>query len=160
RVITTVSGPAKAALARAAGAHRVVDYRTQDAAAEILAFAPNGADIIVEVAPGANTALDIAVAAQGAVVAYYAGGEGEQLSVPVLSSLAANLRWQSVFVYTVPPTAKQQALTDVTAAVDAGALRVGEKAGMPLHRFPLKHTAEAHTALEQGVVGRVLLDIP
>lgn len=160
RVITTVSSPAKAALAHAAGAHRAVNYRTQDAAAEILAFAPNGADIIVEVAPGANTALDIAVAAQGAVVAYYSGGEGEQLSIPVLSSLAANLRWQSVFVYTVPPAAKQQALTDVTAAVDAGALRVGEEAGMPLHRFPLEHTAKAHAALEEGVVGKVLLDIP
>uniref|UniRef100_UPI00397F4F28 alcohol dehydrogenase catalytic domain-containing protein n=1 Tax=Streptomyces sp. 029-5 TaxID=2789261 RepID=UPI00397F4F28 len=36
RVVTTVSGPAKAALARAAGAHRTVDYRTQDAVAEIL----------------------------------------------------------------------------------------------------------------------------
>ncbi|MFE9539772.1 hypothetical protein [Streptomyces sp. NPDC006691] len=44
-------------------------------------------------------------------MAYYGGGEDERLSVPVLSSMAANLRWQSVFVYTVPPAAKQQALT-------------------------------------------------
>ncbi|GEB49683.1 NADPH:quinone reductase [Streptomyces cacaoi] len=159
RVITTVSSPAKAALAHAAGAHRVVDYRTQDAATEILSFAPSGVDIVVEVAPGANTALDLAVAAQGAVIAYYSGGETEELSVPVLSSLSANLRWQSVFVYTVPPAAKQQALTDVTAAVDAGALRVGEDAGLPLHRFPLERTADAHTTLEQGVTGKVLLDI-
>lgn len=160
RVVTTVSSPAKAALAHAAGAHRVVDYRTQDAAAEILDFAPEGVDIVVDVSPGANSALDIAVAARGAVVAYYAGGENEQLSVPVLSSLPANLRWQSVFVYTVPSAAKQQALTDVTAAVAAGALRVGEEAGLPLHRFALEHAADAHTALERGVVGKVLLDIP
>ncbi|MFF1375773.1 NADPH:quinone reductase [Streptomyces sp. NPDC058308] len=160
RVVTTVSSPAKAALARAAGAHEVVNYRTHDAAAEILAFAPEGVDIVVEVAPGINAALDIAVAAPGAVVAYYAGGEGERLSVPVLSSLPANLRWQSVFVYSVPPAAKQQALTDVTAAVSAGALRVGEGAGLPLHRFTLERTADAHAALEQGVVGKVLLDIP
>jgi NADPH2:quinone reductase len=160
RVVTTVSGPAKAALARAAGAHRVVDYRTQDAAAEILAFAPEGVDIVVEVAPGTNTALDIAVAAQGAVVSYYSGGEDERLSVPVLATLSSNLRWQSVFVYTVPPAAKRQALTDVTAAVRAGALRVGEEAGLPLHRFPLERAADAHAALEQGVVGKVLLDIP
>ncbi|MFK8911703.1 NADPH:quinone reductase [Streptomyces sp. YS-3] len=160
RVITTVSGPAKATLALAAGAHRAVDYRTQDAAAEILAFAPGGVDIIVEVAPGANAALDITVAAPDAVVAYYSGGEDEQLSIPVLYSLPTNLRWQSVFVYTVPPAAKQQALTDVTAAVDAGALRVGEKAGLPLHRFTMERTAEAHAALEQGVIGKVLLAIP
>ncbi|MFI1676353.1 zinc-binding dehydrogenase [Streptomyces sp. NPDC020607] len=61
RVVTTVSSPAKAVLARAAGAHGMVNYRTQDAAAEILAFAPGGVDIVVEVAPGTNAALDIAV---------------------------------------------------------------------------------------------------
>ncbi|GGV67322.1 NADPH:quinone reductase [Streptomyces longisporoflavus] len=160
RVITTVSSPAKAALARTAGAHHVVDYRAQDATAEIRALAPEGVDIVVEVAPGTNAALDIAVTAPGAVVAYYSGSEDEQLSVPVLSSLAANLRWQSVYVYTVPPAAKQQALTDVAAAVDARALRVGEDAGMPLHRFPLEHISDAHTALERGLVGKVLLDIP
>ncbi|MGW7514684.1 zinc-binding dehydrogenase [Streptomyces sp. NPDC054796] len=160
RVVTTVSGPAKAALAHAAGAHHVVDYRAQDAATEILAFAPGGVDIVVEVAPGANSALDLAVAARGAVVAYYAGGEDEHLSVPVLATLSANLRWQSVFVYTVPDAAKRQAVADVAAAVEAGALRVGEEAGLPLHRFPLEHAVEAHTALEQGVVGKILLDVP
>ena len=160
RVITTVSGPAKAALARAAGADRVVDYRAQDAAAEIRAFAPEGVDIIVEVAPGANAALDVAVAAPGAVIAYYSGGEDEHLRVPVLASLPANLRWQGVFVYTVPPEAKRQAVTDVAAAVSAGALRVGEEAGLPLHRFTLERAADAHAALEQGLVGKVLLDIP
>ncbi|RCH59777.1 NADPH:quinone reductase [Streptomyces sp. SDr-06] len=160
QVITTVSSPAKAELARAAGAHRVVNYRTQDAAAEILAVAPEGVDIIVEVAPEANAALDMCVAARGAVVAYYSGAEGVQLSVPVLTSLSANLRWQSVFVYTVHPAAKRQAVTDVAAAVDAGALRVGEEAGLPLHRFPLERTRDAHAALEQGIVGKVLVDIP
>ncbi|MEW2294680.1 NADPH:quinone reductase [Streptomyces sp. NPDC006743] len=160
RVVATVSSPAKAVLARAAGAHHVVNYRTQDATTDIRAFAPEGVDIVAEVAPEANAALDIAVAAPGAVVAYYSGSEDEHLSVPVLSSLAANLRWQSVFVYTVPPAAKRHALTDVAAAVDAGALRVGEEAGMPLHRFALEQIADAHAALEQGVVGKVLLDIP
>ncbi|MEU9099505.1 zinc-binding dehydrogenase [Streptomyces sp. NPDC048361] len=111
-------------------------------------------------APGTNSTLDISVAARGAVVAYYGGGEDERLCVPVLSSLAANLRWQSVFVYTVPAAAKQQALTDVAAAVDEGALRVGEEVGMPLHHFTLEQAAEAHAALEQGVVGKILLDIP
>ncbi|GAA4530778.1 NADPH:quinone reductase [Amycolatopsis samaneae] len=160
RVLTTVSGPAKAALARAAGADHVIDYRAGDAATEIRAAAPDGVDIIVEVAPATNAALDVAVAAPGAVIAFYAGNAGEPLSVPVLETLPSNLRWQGVYVYTVPAAAKDHAVADVAAAMAAGALRVGEEAGLPLHHFPLDRVAEAHTALEQGVVGKVLVTIP
>ena len=30
---------------------------------------------------------------------------------------------------------------------------------MPLHHFPIEETAAAHEAVEQGTVGKVLLDI-
>ena len=53
----------------------------------------------------------------------------------------------------------QAAVEDVSEAVRAGALQVGEDAGMPLHHFPLDQTAAAHDAVEQGAVGKVLLDI-
>src|SRR5947208_3581790 len=71
-VVTTVSGPEKAALAQAAGADVVVNYRTADAVAEIRKAAPDGVDIVVEVAPGANRDLDVAVAGIGASIAVYA----------------------------------------------------------------------------------------
>ena len=48
-------------------------------------------------------------------------------------------------------------ILDVTAALDA--LPVGEAAGLPLHRFPLERTAEAHEAVENGAVGKVLIDV-
>src|SRR6266545_3853573 len=57
-VVTTVSGPEKAALARAAGADTVVNYRTEDAAAVIRQAAPEGVDLVVEVAPADNAAHD------------------------------------------------------------------------------------------------------
>ncbi len=47
----------------------------------------------------------------------------------------------------------------VTAAIAAGALRVGEKAGLPLLHYPLEATPAAHDAVEQGAVGKVLIDI-
>jgi NADPH2:quinone reductase len=47
----------------------------------------------------------------------------------------------------------------VSAAVADGALEVGEAAGLPLLRFPLERTADAHDAVEQGAVGKVLIDI-
>lgn len=157
-VVTTVSSPAKGELAKAAGAQHVVDYRAQDAAAEIRRIAPEGVDIVVEVAPAANAALDDAVTAPNAVVAFYAD-DGESFQVPVRPSMLANLRRQGVLVYTVPAAAKDEAVAAVSAAVADGALRVGEAAGLPLHRFPLARTGDAHDAVEQSVVGKVLIDV-
>jgi len=48
---------------------------------------------------------------------------------------------------------------DVTFAASEGALAVGEDAGLPLHRFPLEQTADAHAAVEGGAVGKVLIDV-
>lgn len=157
-VLTTVSGPHKADLARAAGAHQVINYRTGDAAQAISRAAPGGVDIVVEVAPAANAELDRAVLAPNAVVAVYAD-DGTELCVPIRPLMVPNARWQFVFVYTVPADAKRNAVAGVAAAVAAGAVRVGADAGLPLHRFPLDRTADAHAAVEDGAVGKVLIDL-
>jgi NADPH2:quinone reductase len=49
--------------------------------------------------------------------------------------------------------------TERAAAVRDGALPVGEEHGLPLVRFPLDRTADAHRAVESGAVGKVLVDI-
>ncbi|MER7210078.1 NADPH:quinone reductase [Streptosporangium sp. NPDC020072] len=159
-VVTTVSGPEKAALATAAGAHHVVNYREGDAAAEIRRVAPGGVDVVVEVAPVVNLTLDLAVLAPAGTVAVYAvdGGPAELL-LPLGPVAAGNLRYQGVLVYTVPETAKLAAVEDVSAAVAAGALRVGEEAGLPIIRFPLERAADAHAAVEEGAVGKVVIEV-
>jgi NADPH2:quinone reductase len=158
-VVTTVSSAEKAALASAAGAHHVVDYRREDAAAAISRAAPDGVDIVVEVAPGVNADLDRAVVAVGATVAIYATDDTGDLTLPVLPLMSKNVGYQFVLVYTVPPEAKAHAVEDVAAAVAAGAIRVGAEAGLPLHRFPLAETGTAHAAVEAGAVGKVLVDV-
>jgi NADPH:quinone reductase len=157
-VLATVSGPAKAALAAAAGAQTVVNYREGDPAAGLRAAAPEGVDVIVEVAPIANAALDQAVLRPGGTVAVYAAPAGE-LALPVFPMMWGNVRYQFMLLYTMPDEAKAAAVVDVSAAVAAGAIRVGEQAGLPLHRFPLDRTAEAHGAVEADAVGKVLIDI-
>jgi NADPH2:quinone reductase len=157
-VITTVSSREKGRLAEAAGADHVVNYREDDPAAAIRAAAPDGVDIVVEVAPATNAALDVAVLAPVGVVAAYASGD-EEIALPVRPLMVLNARWQFVLVYTVPPEAKDAAVEAVSAAVADGALRVGEEAGLPLHRFPLERTADAHAAVESGAVGKVLIDV-
>jgi NADPH2:quinone reductase len=158
-VLTTVSGPAKGDLARAAGADHVISYREQDAAAQIRKAAPDGADIIVEVAPHVNAGLDRSVIARDGTVASYANDGARDLTLPAWELMRVNARYQFVLVYTVPADTKDNAVSDVAAAVAAGALPVGEAAGLPLLRFPLERTAEAHNAVEQGAVGKVLIDV-
>ncbi|HEY3240173.1 MAG TPA: NADPH:quinone reductase, partial [Acidimicrobiia bacterium] len=70
-----------------------------------------------------------------------------------------NTRFQFVLVYTLSRETKDQAVAAVAAAVADGALRVGEDAGLPLVRFALEHTADAHDAVEAGAVGKVLIDL-
>lgn len=157
-VISTVSSPDKARLALAAGAHHVVNYRGADPSVAIRTLAPRGVDIVVEVNPTANAALDVAVLGQLGVVAAYASG-ADDLVLAVRPLMVINARWQFVLVYTMPAAAKAAAVQAVSAAVATGALRVGEEAGLPLHRFPLERTADAHAAVESGAVGKVLIDV-
>jgi NADPH2:quinone reductase len=158
-VLTTVSGDEKAALAAAAGAHYVVNYRAQDAAAAIRAAAPDGVDLIAEVSPAANNELDVAVAANGATIAVYANNGGDTFGVDIRRTFSLNLRYQFLLLYTLDPALLAAAAEDVTAAVAARALRAGEKAGLPLHHYPLEATQAAHDAVERGAVGKVLIDI-
>ena len=60
RVVATVSNAEKAALAEKAGADLVVNYRSPDVVQQVKAFAPS-VDRVIEVALGANLALDLAV---------------------------------------------------------------------------------------------------
>src|SRR6478735_5963971 len=128
RVIATVSSPAKARLAAAAGASRVINYRDEDASERISELAPDGVGTIVEVAPAANAALDGAVLGPEGVVAAYSSEPGK-LELAVGSLMGRNVRYQFVLVYTVPAEAKDAAVEDITTAATDGALRVGEEAG-------------------------------
>ena len=159
RTIATVSGEEKAALARAAGADEIVNYRDPDAAAQIRRIAPDGVDIAVEVAAAANADLDAAVLAPGGTVACYAAEPGVRAQLDVRDLMGRNVRYQFVLVYTVPDAAKDRAVVDVAAAAADGALPVGAQAGLPLHRFPLAQTAAAHDAVEAGAVGKVLIEV-
>lgn len=158
-VITTVSGPAKAALATAAGAHHVVNYKETDAATEIRRIAPRGVDLVVEVAPAQNAELDLAVIRNRGSIAVYANNGGDKMTLDVRKHFSLNVRYQFLLLYTVGEDVLHAAAEDINAAIVDGALAVGEKTGLPLHRFDLAHTADAQAAVECGAVGKVLIDV-
>ncbi|WBB65353.1 NADPH:quinone reductase [Micromonospora sp. WMMD812] len=156
-VIATVSSAEKAQLAAAAGASFVINYREQDVVEEVRKIAPDGVHTIVEVAPATNAAVDVQVLHHGGAVSVYADDDGPEVTLPVRSLMTPNARWQFVLVYTEPKAAKGQALVDVGAAAAQGGIRVGEDAGLPLHHHPLSAAAAAHQAVENSVVGKVLI---
>ena len=136
-----------------------MNYREEDAEAAVLAVAPDGVDLVVEVAPAQNNALDVAVTKVHGTIAIYANNGGDELTLQLRSIFSRNLRYQGLILYTLDERFLRAAVDDVLEAVRAGALRVGDDAGMPLHHFPLDQTAAAHDAVERGEVGKVLLDI-
>ena len=158
-VLTTVSGAAKAALATAAGAHHVISYRDQDAATALKKVAPEGVDLVVEVAAAVNAQLNLDVVKPRASVAIYANDGGAEFTLDVRQNMMKNLRYQFVLLYTVGDSALRAAVDDITLALVDDALPVAEDAGLPLHRFPLAKTADAHQAVQDGAVGKVLIDV-
>lgn len=158
-VIATVSGAEKAALASAAGAHHVVNYRDADSIDQVRSFAPHGVDHVVEVAAGANAALNLAVVKPRATIASYANDGAAPVTIDVGPSMRLNLRYQWVLIYTMGADAWLAAGADIAAALRDGALPIGADAGLPVHRFPLEQTAAAHDAVEANIVGKVLIDV-
>ncbi|WP_224273472.1 NADPH:quinone reductase [Nocardioides lacusdianchii] len=158
-VISTVSSDEKAALARAAGAQHVVNYRDGDTAAAIRDLAPEGVDLVVEVAPAQNLRLDLGVIRPRATIAIYANNGGDEVTLSVRETFSTNARFQWVLLYTVGQEALRAAAEDVSAAVADGAYGVGDEHGLPLHHYPLERTAEAHAAVEDGAVGKVLISL-
>jgi NADPH:quinone reductase len=152
RVATTVSGPEKAKLAADAGADLVVNYREPDAADRLRSFAPQ-MDRIVEVALGANLDLDLALSGPQTHIVDYAAEPADPV-LPVRRCMAANVTLRFVLLYGVPARALDQAATDITSALEAGALTK-----LPVTRFGLEQVVQAQEAVRAGAVGKVVVEI-
>jgi NADPH:quinone reductase-like Zn-dependent oxidoreductase len=152
RVVTTTSA-AKAGLAEAAGAHVVLDRHAPDLAEQVRAAAPDGVHRVVEVALGANLALDLAVLAPHGVVSTYA--DDPLHDVPVRSLMVANATLAFVLIYGVADDDLDAAVTGVSAAVAAGDLPA-----LPVVRHPLSEVGAAQDEVLAGAPGKVLLDLP
>jgi NADPH2:quinone reductase len=158
-VVATVSSSTKGRLASAAGAQLVVNYNDTDAVEQIRGIAPGGIDLIVEVAAGANAELDQAVLRPRGTISIYANDGGAPLNLDVRRNMGLNSRYQFVLLYTVGWELIAAAAADINQAIEQDRFRVGEHAGLPLHRFALDETAAAHAAVEHGAVGKVLVTI-
>ncbi|MGH8980118.1 MAG: NADPH:quinone reductase [Acidimicrobiales bacterium] len=149
-VIATASSEEKRDLARAAGADLVIDYRDPLAAEQVRASVP-AVDRVVEVALGANLALDLAVSRPGAEIVTYAS-EANDPTLPTRGLMGANAILRFVLLYGVPGHELAAAVGLVERALESGALSL-----LPVHRFSLDDIAAAQDAVARGAVGKVLV---
>ena len=150
QVVTTVSSPEKADLARQAGADLVVNYREAGAIEAVGAFAPR-VDRIVERALGATLEMALAVAGPGTVIAVYAN-EAEDPVIPTRRFMAANAAIHYLLLYGVPEAELAAARRWTSEALEAGSL-----SSLPVHTFGLDEVAAAQEAVEGGAVGKVVV---
>ena len=110
-------------------------------------------------APTQNLRLDLQVIRPRATIAIYASNGGGEVALRTHEAFSANARFQWVLLYTVGPSVLRAAAEDITAALADGAFGVGRERGLPVHHYPLDQTPEAHAAVENGAVGKVLIDV-
>jgi|SRR5215210_4227574 len=132
----------------------VVALDQPDPVAAIRKLAPEGVDRIIEVSLSDNAELDVAVAANDAVVAAYATREDRPM-LPFWPMLFANLTIRLLGSDDFTPPAKQQAVAALTTAARDGTLTIPSRDPIPLHQI-----AGAHDLVDAGTRQRVLVAIP
>jgi NADPH:quinone reductase len=155
QVLTTVSSPEKAQLARDAGADAVLNYRQEDVPARVRELTGGrGVDRIIEVDLAANLQQDLAaVRADGELVVY--GSSVREVTVPFGSLLLKNIGMRFFIVYNLSAADRARALEHLTALLARGALQhnIAE-------RLPLERIAEGHRLVEGGkALGNVVLEV-
>ena len=98
-VITTVSSPAKAEIARQAGADHVIDYKRENVGERVMAITgKRGVDAVIEMDLAANARLLPNVLAPNGVVAIY-GSSAPEASIPFQFLLQNNIALKFFLVY-------------------------------------------------------------
>jgi NADPH2:quinone reductase len=155
QILSTVSGSLKAALAQAAGADIVLNYKTEDVDARVReATAGQGIDRIIEVDFGTNVELDLKLLKpDGDIVVY--GSNALEISVPFVPMIVKNVRLRFFIVYNLSHDDRANALASLTSMLANDSLTHNIAT-----RLPLEKIADAHELVEQGRnVGNVVLEI-
>lgn len=154
-VIATVSGDAKGALARDAGADATINYRTEDVGARCAELtAGAGIDRIVELDLAANLHADLAAVRRGGEITVYGSGQPE-IPVPFFASILKNVRYQFFIVYNLGEPDRRAALDGLTALLEGNRLTHNVDTRLPLDRI-----VDAHERVESGqALGNVVVEL-
>ncbi|MEA2946315.1 MAG: NADPH:quinone reductase [Alphaproteobacteria bacterium] len=154
-VITTVSSPAKAEIARQAGADHAIDYKRENVGERVMAItAKRGVDAVIEMDLAANARLLPEVLAPNGTVAIY-GSRAPETSIPFQFLLQNSIALRFFMVYLMPAEMREAATTDITRMLERGEL---------IHNvaqtFDLGDIVAAHEAVEAGkAMGNIVVRV-
>jgi NADPH2:quinone reductase len=154
-VIATVSSPAKAQVARAAGADHTIDYKREDVGERVAALTGKaGVDAVIELDLAANAHLIPTVLRPKGTVVVYGTGKPEA-QIPSSFCLVNSIRLQFMLVYELTVEERARAVDDITAMLKANALIHNVAA-----RLPLADIVAAHRLVEDGkAIGNVVMEL-
>src|SRR5262249_15075152 len=155
-VITTVSSPAKAEIARQAGADHVIDYKREDGGERVMAATgKHSVDAVIEMDLAANPRLLPDVLAPNGVAAIYGSG-APAASIPFQFLLQNSITMKFFLVYLMPQEQRARATAEITRMLEGG-----ELVHNVAQSFDLGDIVAAHEAVESGkAMGNILVRIP
>lgn len=155
RVISTVSTPQKAAIAREAGADDVVNYKTEPLVQRMAELTQGqGVDRIIELDMAANATANLDMLKPNGECVVYGSG-ASPMSVPFYPLIVKNLQLKFFMVYHLTPADRARATSTLTRLLERGALQ-----HLIDQRLPLEQIAAAHERVESGqAVGNVVLRV-
>jgi len=156
KVITTVSGPEKAAHAQSAGADAVINYREGDLAEAIMqATDGQGVDRIVEVEFGGNLDVSNKVLRTNGVIATYGSMAAMEPTLPFYPMMFNGVTLRMYLVYLLSDEARQATIDGVNEMIANPKMTHAIT-----ETYQLSDTASAHKVIESGkVIGNVVVQI-
>ena len=155
RVVTTVSGDAKAAHARRAGADEIINYRTEDVAERVKALTGGrGVDVLIEMDLSGDADLYPSILRPHASVVIY-GTSMNMGTLPVLWLMQNSITLRFFIIYDISEADRSLAIAELSDLLQRGRL-----IHTVARRVALDDIAEAHEIVERGeVIGNVVVDI-
>ncbi len=152
-VLTTVSSPDKAKIAREAGADHTIDYKRDNVGERVMELTgKKGVDAVIEMDLAANAKLIPAVLRpKGSVIVY---GTGPEAALPAAFCLVNSIQLKFFLVYELDAQERERTISAISRALTQGTLvnRVGPT-------FALADAVAAHEAVEAGTIGNVIITI-
>jgi len=152
-VLTTVSSPEKAKIAREAGANVTIDYKAENVGERVMALTKGGVDAVIELDLTANAALlPEVLRPRGTLVVY---GTGPQVQFPGSFCLVNNITVKFLLVYELTSEERARAVAGITRMLEGNRLIHNVAA-----TFPLREIVAAHETVEQGrAIGNVVMQV-